>query len=682
MTTYEKIVKGATKVKVAAPKEKYIEPILMATQVENDGGENFETIMRNLQIRLQNSSWSVVYKLLIVLHIMIREGERDVTLNYLADHPGMLNLNNNITKNGHNSEVKNIMKYAKYLQARVKQFDMTGTDYVRDERSNNITFKNGGKLRYLGIEKGLLRESESVQKQIDALLKNNFTENEVSNDVVLTAFRLLVNDLLALFQELNEGVINILEHYFEISRVDAERALKVYRKFVDQTKYVIDYLRVAKHLEYATKLYVPTIKHAPIALTSSLEEYLFDPNFENNRRQYLAENNKNLTPLQRAESEKKIYSGSAQDREDENNANHSKIPPSYSAATRSAAGQQNLGLSEQKDLANRSVSQYSNPWSYDVTQQQQQLQQLLQQAQSSGGQIQLPMQVAAISQASDPSGIWAYQQGGMQQVPVGDLLLQSFTGQEFQQHNSLPFINANLPQQNTMGQGYQQPNVQQFVTTNSLQHVPTGQNFGGTGSPFQHQGTGNPFMQQNTYNNYSSVSQPAEMMSQQTQTNLKRQSTNPFASMTGSFSGQSPPRHQSATNPFLNTRFSSGTNVTPLSTNNGSSAPLAASSTGGNPFAVSPATSNLFDQVQNQSSQLKPQPTAGGLENLRTDAVFPETQEQAQKQYFQDNAQANLQRQMTQAYGPTQQWGNAPNGTFQNNLQPQSAFVYEGPSLI
>ena len=43
MTTYEKIVKGATKVKVAAPKPKYIEPILMATSLDHSvvSKENF-----------------------------------------------------------------------------------------------------------------------------------------------------------------------------------------------------------------------------------------------------------------------------------------------------------------------------------------------------------------------------------------------------------------------------------------------------------------------------------------------------------------------------------------------------------------------------------------------------------------------------------------------------------------
>ena len=94
MTTYEKIVKGATKVKVAAPKPKYIEPILMSTLIDHSvEAENFVTIMKALRGRLQDSAWSVVYKLLIVIHIMIREGDRDVTLNYLVNKdPNMLNL--------------------------------------------------------------------------------------------------------------------------------------------------------------------------------------------------------------------------------------------------------------------------------------------------------------------------------------------------------------------------------------------------------------------------------------------------------------------------------------------------------------------------------------------------------------------------------------------------------------
>lgn len=79
------------------------------------------------------------------------------------------------------------------------------------------------------------------------------------------------------------------EHYFEMSRPDAERALQIYKTFGRQTEQVVQYLSIARQYEMATRLEVPKLKHAPTTLTASLEEYLNDPDFEINRRQYLAQ---------------------------------------------------------------------------------------------------------------------------------------------------------------------------------------------------------------------------------------------------------------------------------------------------------------------------------------------------------------------------------------------------------
>lgn len=79
------------------------------------------------------------------------------------------------------------------------------------------------------------------------------------------------------------------EHYFEMSRPDAERALQIYKTFGKQTEQVVQYLSVARQYETSTRLEVPKLKHAPTTLTASLEEYLNDPDFEMNRRQYLAQ---------------------------------------------------------------------------------------------------------------------------------------------------------------------------------------------------------------------------------------------------------------------------------------------------------------------------------------------------------------------------------------------------------
>lgn len=112
-------------------------------------------------------------------------------------------------------------------------------------------------------------------------------------------------DLLILFGIMNEGTINVLgkiferlfnflplmltEHYFEMSKYDADRALKIYKTFSMQTDHVVQFLSVARQHENATRLEIPKLKHAPTSLTSSLEEYLNDPDFDVNRRQYLAQ---------------------------------------------------------------------------------------------------------------------------------------------------------------------------------------------------------------------------------------------------------------------------------------------------------------------------------------------------------------------------------------------------------
>ena len=518
MTTYEKLVKGATKVKVAAPKPKYIEPILMATSIDHSivSADNFNTIMRTLQQRLRDSSWSVVYKSLIVIHLMIREGDKDVTLRYLAGQGhSMLNLSlSNIASNNsgsYNADVRLIMKYSKYLHTRVKQFDATGIDYVRDERSNNSTTQEGGRLRSLTVEKGLLRETESVQKQIDSLLKNSFMENDINNDVVLTAFRLLVNDLLALFQELNEGVINILEHYFEMSKYDAERSLKVYKKFVDQTKYVIDYLRVAKHLEYATKLHVPTIKHAPTALTSSLEEYLDDPNFEVNRKQYLADKGGN----QRGNSPKKPIFGN---KEEAKATPQQQQYPAQQQQQQQQLPQQtanNGGTSGVDRHASLVVQQTYNPWS----------------------NIAIPVYAQAYVQQADPFQQQQQQQAQLQaQQEQQQAQFQAQQQQAQLQAQQQQQQQQQLQQQNTFNRTSLAPIIQGQPYQSPVHTSFTGNGFGGYGSqttlqpqhtnpapqPLQAQTT-NPFLQQQ-----QQQPQYTTQFQQQTPLPLQQQNTNPF----------------------------------------------------------------------------------------------------------------------------------------------------------
>jgi len=273
-SSFEKSVKGATKVKAAPPKTKYIEHILIATHAGEAGvGEVF----RALQYRLRDSTWTIVFKSLITVHLMIREGSPDVTLAYLAKHKNILAVS---VFSDAQTQGRNIRHYSNYLTERSRAYRETKVDWVRAKDP---------RLEKLSVEKGLLRETEVVQHQLTALLKCDVMETEPENEITITVFRLLVLDLLALFQVLNQALINILGRFFELSKTDATRAMEVYRTFTKQTDYVVQYLSVARQYEHHTRVEVPKLKHAPVNLGRQLDEYLKDSDFEIHRRQYLAE---------------------------------------------------------------------------------------------------------------------------------------------------------------------------------------------------------------------------------------------------------------------------------------------------------------------------------------------------------------------------------------------------------
>ncbi|KAF8141827.1 ANTH domain-containing protein [Boletus edulis] len=318
MSSLDKVVKLACKPKPAPPKAKYLDPIIAATWSE-DGAVH--DVCKALVPRLREPNAIVVFKALIVLHTMIRNGATDNVLSHLSSSE-ILRLRNVSTGNweGYNAP-QNMQHYALYLDSRIRAYRELKHDAIRvqaetnrDLRLNNSIEEDlayttapppkasstksktpqrsktimGRKLRLMTVEKGLLRETKTVQKMIDSLVECRFYLDDLEDELTITALRMLVKDILILFQAGNEGVINVLEHYFEMSKYDAEEALSIYRNFCDQTERVVEYLGVAKKLQNLLNVSIPNLKHAPVSLASSLQEYLDDPNFERNRLEYKA----------------------------------------------------------------------------------------------------------------------------------------------------------------------------------------------------------------------------------------------------------------------------------------------------------------------------------------------------------------------------------------------------------
>ncbi|KAF4337498.1 hypothetical protein FBEOM_8596 [Fusarium beomiforme] len=612
-SSFEKSVKGATKIKNAPPKTKYIEHILVAT---HSGEAGVGEVFRALTYRLRDSTWTVVFKSLITVHLMIREGSPDVTLAFLASHRNVLAISSFTDAQ---IQGRNIRHYAHYLAERARAYERTKTDWVRASES---------RLEKLSVEKGLLRETEIVQQQLEALLKCDVMENEPENEITITVFRLLVLDLLALFQVLNQGLISILGHFFEMSKVDAERAMAIYRKFTKQTDYVVQYLSVARMHEHHTRVEVPKLKHAPVNLGRQLEEYLHDPDFEIHRRQYLAE--QDVKKIGGGSSSKQGGLSKKKSTDFPEPASNNPFPISSSSGNKEPESKPQANKGPDPDLIDffDSIEQNQTPMSMNPQPQQQAFQQ-----QPTGMPFQQNGFAAQPTGFASNSPFQQPQQTGFMQPQQPQIQLQpDFTGAGFggftpQQQNFQPSSLAPIPQDSIANFPTAAPQIQQPAQNGQPQGL----------QPMQ-TGSTNPFRQSML------MAQQTGLQSSATTPALNRQSTNPFART-------SP---QQNTSPFAsNSPFQSSSPQQPQQ----QQASLQPTPTGTNPFArnsMVPAP-NQEQRPQTAGAALAPQPTGttnpfrngafvnhstgmgwqanqqpigGGLDQLPTVPVFPRPAQQ------------------------------------------------------
>ncbi|TVY28777.1 ENTH domain-containing protein [Lachnellula hyalina] len=633
-SSFEKSVKGATKIKAAPPKSKYIEHILIAT---HSGEAGVAEVFRALSNRLRDSTWTVVFKSLITVHLMIREGSPDVTLAYLARHRQMLAIS---SFSDVQTQGRNIRHYTNYLSERARAYRDTKCDFVRSAER---------RLEKMSVDKGLLRETEAVQHQITSLLKCDVLDNEPENEITITVFRMLVLDLLAMFHVMNQAMINILGHFFEMSKPDAERALEIYKSFAKQTDFVVQYLSVARQYEHQTRVEVPKLKHAPVNLGKQLEDYLVDPDFEINRRQYLAEQeskgrkgaNGTTKPFLTAKTpESKAATGRA-------------FPE---AASEEPGAKPLPAKGPDPDLIDffDSIEQNQQPMATQIGQQQPG--QIPQFNNGAPLQMQQPQQFPQNGFAQPQMDFQNTNQFPPQQQPFST----GFVPQQQQQ--------VQQPQQMQQPPQFQQPQIQQ---PQQIQPNFTGAGFGGytpqpsfqpgglssipqeSAASFQPgqpqnlgvmqtgQQTTNPFRQSMLISNPTGLPGPAFPASPPITSPLTRQSTNPFAkSHTPPGGGQqpfSPPPEQSfqplpqqqpaaplqplatGTNPFAKNIAMSGAQRPQTA---GGLVPQPTGST--NPFRQS----QFVNTATGTGWQHGQQPIGGGLDTIDTVPVFPRPAQQ------------------------------------------------------
>ncbi|KAM6446875.1 phosphatidylinositol-binding clathrin assembly protein isoform 8-T8 [Liasis olivaceus] len=228
---------------------------------------NIPQLADSLFERTTNSSWVVVFKSLITTHHLMVYGNERFT-QYLASRNTLFNLSNFLDKSGLQGYDMStfIRRYSRYLNEKAVSYRQVAFDFTKVKRGAD------GVMRTMNTEK-LLKTVPIIQNQMDALLDFNVNSNELTNGVINAAFMLLFKDAIRLFAAYNEGIINLLEKYFDMKKNQCKEALDIYKKFLTRMARISEFLKVAEQVGI-DRGDIPDLSQAPSSLLDALEQHL------------------------------------------------------------------------------------------------------------------------------------------------------------------------------------------------------------------------------------------------------------------------------------------------------------------------------------------------------------------------------------------------------------------------
>ncbi|XP_029360574.1 clathrin coat assembly protein AP180 [Echeneis naucrates] len=254
----------ATTHEQTAPKKKHLEYLIQATQETN---VNVPQMADTLMERVGNASWVVVFKALITTHhLMVHGNER--FLQFLASRNTLFNLSNFLDKTGsHGYDMSTfIRRYSRYLNEKAFAYRQMSFDFGRVKKGAD------GVMRTMTVEK-LLKGMPTLQSQIDALLDFDVHPQELNNGVINACFLLLFKDLIKLYACYNDGIINLLEKFFQMKRSQCKDGLEIYKRFLTRMTRVSEFFKIAQQVGI-DKNDIPELTQAPESLLESLETHL------------------------------------------------------------------------------------------------------------------------------------------------------------------------------------------------------------------------------------------------------------------------------------------------------------------------------------------------------------------------------------------------------------------------
>ncbi|RLM55248.1 hypothetical protein C2845_PM10G20390 [Panicum miliaceum] len=271
------VVKATTHVE-RPPKERHLAAIFAATSASRPLADVSYCVHALARRLAKTHNWVVALKTLIVIHRTLRDGDaafREELLSY--------------RRKGHALQMSNfkddssplawdcsawVRTYALYLEERLECFRVLRYD-IESERLRPAEGNPEGQSRTRTLGKdGLLEHLPALQQLLFRLVGCQPEGAAFGNYLIQYALALVLKESFKIYCAVNDGIINLVDVFFDMTKLDAIKALDIYRRTGNLAKSLSDFYELCRGLELARNFQFPILREPPASFLGTMEEYI------------------------------------------------------------------------------------------------------------------------------------------------------------------------------------------------------------------------------------------------------------------------------------------------------------------------------------------------------------------------------------------------------------------------